>query len=178
VRDEGLAGVIHAGADVLHLFTAGAWIGALLPLSILILFSFRRQTRDEAIITYEGLESFSGIGLTIVAVIVLTGVVNSWFLIGLERWRMLFTTPYGLTLVFKLALFGLMLLLAAGNRFFLSPRLGFVVGTHVAGTDTKGLKVALLWLRRSVLTETVLALLVLAAVAFLGTLEPPISISS
>jgi putative copper resistance protein D len=178
VRDEGLAGVIHAGTDVLHLLTAGAWIGALLPLSILILFSFRRQTRDDAIITYEGLESFSGIGLTIVAVIVLTGVVNSWFLIGLERWRMLFTTPYGLTLVFKLALFGLMLLLAAGNRFFLSPRLGFVVGSHATGTDPTGLKVALVWLRRSVVTETVLALLVLAAVAFLGTLEPPISISS
>jgi putative copper resistance protein D len=178
VRDEGLASGIHAGADVLHLLAAGVWIGALLPLSLLILFSFRKQTRDDALATYVGLESFSGIGLAVVAVIVLTGVVNSWFLIGLERWRMLFTTPYGLTLVFKLALFGIMLLLAAGNRFLLSPRLGYAVGSHDTGAESIKLKTALHSLRTSVLTETVLALLVLAAVAFLGTLEPPISISS
>ena len=174
VRDGGLAGGMHAGADVLHLLAAGVWIGALVPLSILILLSFQKQTREDALATYHGLEHFSGIGLAIVAVIVLTGTVNSWFLIGIERWRMLFTTPYGLTLVFKLALFGLMLLLAAANRFFLSPRLGYAVGNSGTAADPIGLKIALRSLRRSVFTETVLAFVVLAAVAFLGTLEPPI----
>ena len=177
-RDQGLTGGIHLGADILHLFAAGVWIGALVPLSILILLSFRRQTREDALATYEGLESFSGIGLAVVAVLVLTGAVNSWFLIGLERWRALFTTPYGLTLVFKLALFGLMLLLAAGNRFFHSPKLGYALGNRETGTNPVALKMALRSLRSSVLTETVLALLVLATVALLGTLEPPISISS
>ena len=172
VRDHGLTGGIHLGADVLHLLAAGVWIGALLPLSILLVLSLRRQTMGDARATYEGLESFSRLGLAVVAVLVLTGAVNSWFLIGLGQWRALFTTSYGLTLVLKLALFGLMLLLAAGNRFFLSPRLGYIVRNREKGA---GLRIALRALRRNVLTETMLALLVLAAVAFLGTLEPPVA---
>jgi copper resistance protein D len=109
------------------------------------------------------------------SVITYRPINNSWFLIGLGQWRAVFTTAYGLTLVFKLILLGLMLLLAAGNRFFLSPRLGYIVGHRENGADLKGLKMPLQALRRNVLTETMLALLVLAAVAFLGTLEPPIA---
>ena len=178
IRDQGLVGGIHAGADILHLLAAGVWLGALLPLCMLILLSLRTHRVGDAIATYQGLESFSSIGLAVVAVIVLSGVVNSWFLIGIDRWRMLFTTSYGLTLVFKLALFGLMLLLAAGNRFLLSPRLGCAVGSRDTETDPMKLRTALRLLRKSVLIEAVLALLVLATVALLGTLEPPISISS
>ena len=175
VRDHGLTGDIHLGGDVLHLLAAGIWIGALLPLSILIALSLRRQTTEDALATYEGLESFSGIGFAVVTVLVLSGAVNSWFLIGLGQWRALFTTAYGLTLVLKLILFGLMLLLAAGNRFFLSPRLRNIVGHRENGADLNGLKMPLQALRRNVVTETMLALLVLAAVAFLGTLEPPVA---
>lgn len=174
VRDQGSAGTVHTGADVLHLLAAGVWIGALVPLGILILRSLRTQTENDARVTYESLESFSGIGLAVVSVIVLTGLVNSWFLIGLVNWRRLFTTAYGLSLVVKLVLFGFMLILAAANRFVLSPRLGFIVGDSVAGADPVGLAMALRALRRSVLIETFLALLVVGAVALLGTLEPPI----
>jgi putative copper resistance protein D len=167
--DEGWTGALHLGGDVLHLVTAGVWIGALVPLSILILLSLRSQTTGDALATYKGLESFSGIGPAVVAILVLTGAVNSWFLIGIEQWHVLFTSTYGLALVFKLALFGLMLLLAVANRFRLTPRLRTAIQKNEASNTP------LQSLKRSVLAETCLALLVMLAVSWLGTLEPPVS---
>jgi putative copper resistance protein D len=160
---------MHLSGDVLHLLAAGVWIGALVPLSMLVLHSVRTGTDASAKATYRALERFSGIGPAIVAILILTGLVNSWFLIGLENWRELFTTAYGLALIVKLVLFGGMLLLAAANRFWLSPRLGADLTASQSVTE------ALRALRISIFTETVLAGLVLATVALFGTLEPPIA---
>lgn len=169
VRDEGVAGLVHLSGDVLHLLAAAVWIGALAPLSVLILQSLRIGNEFSVRMTYEALETFSGIGPAVVAILILTGLVNSWFLIGLENWRELFTSAYGVALIVKLILFGGMLLLAAVNRFWLSPRLGKNLTASRSGAD------ALRALRVSVSTETALAVLVLAAVALFGTLEPPIA---
>lgn len=167
VRDQGIEGLIHTGGDVLHLISAGIWIGALVPLSLLILRSLRSATEADASAAHAALEKFSGVGPGVVAVLILTGLVNSWFLIGLAQWRELFTSAYGLTLLLKIGLFGGMLLLAAANRFWLSPRLGAALGSSVRKPA------ALRALRNSILSETGLALLVLAVIAVLGTLEPP-----
>jgi putative copper resistance protein D len=59
-----------------------------------------------------------------------------------------------------------MLLLAAANRFRLTPRLA----ARLDSTD--GLESVVAALRLSLLSETALAILVLAAVAWLGTLSP------
>jgi putative copper resistance protein D len=169
IYDAGWAGIVHMGADILHLFAAGVWIGALVPLSILILQSLRSQTANEARAALYGLERFSGIGPAVVAVLVLTGLVNSWFLVGIAQWQSLFTTAYGIGLTLKLGLFGGMLLLAAANRYRLSPKLR-------ADVERRGSPAASLRkLRVSILTETALSFLVLTAVALLGTWEPPVS---
>lgn len=168
-RDQGWPGLLHLGGDVLHLLTAGVWIGALVPLGVLILHSHRAQSEEHARAAHVGLISFSGIGLAVVALLVLTGLINSWFLIGPSHWRALLTTAYGISLIVKLGLFGLMLLLAAANRFRLTPQL------HIVLAGDGSMAAALRSLRTSVVTETVLALLVLGAVAFLGTLAPPVS---
>ena len=70
----------------------------------------------------------------------------------------------GKTLLVKLALFAGMLMLAALNRFQLTPAL---TGTSILSTTLRHL-------RLSLVTETLLALLVIAAVAVLGTLPPPV----
>lgn len=165
--DEGTAGFVHLGGDLFHLLSAGVWIGALLPLSILIAKSFRQGTEADARTTCTALDAFSGIGPAVVAVLVLTGVINSWFLIGPQHVQQLFTTPYGWLLVVKLLFFAGMLVLAAENRFRLSPRLARSLEKNSVHDA------ALLALRRSVLTETALAMLVLLAVSWMGTLEPP-----
>ena len=169
VFNSGLEGFIHTTADILHLTAAGVWIGALMGLGILIWRSVHAQTATNAQTTLESLDRFSGIGPVLVAVLVFTGLVNSWFLIGIARWSALFTTEYGIALTMKLVLFGAMLLLAALNRYRLSPRLR---------TDLKsGLSpiAALRKLRVAVLTEFGLSAFVLAAVAFMGAWEPPIA---
>ncbi len=169
IYDQGLAGIVHTGADVLHLLAAGVWIGALVPLNILVLRSLRAQTAFDARDTYNSLENFSGIGPAAVSVLVLTGLVNSWFLVGVAQWQALFTSTYGLVLTVKLALFGAMLILAAANRYRLSPSLK---ADLERGQSTA---VALRALRASVASETALGFLVLLAVSLMGTLEPPIT---
>ena len=110
----------------------------------------------------ELLMRFSGVGYVAVAVLVVTGVVNSWFLLG--SIEALTSGVYGRLLLLKLALFGGMAALAASNRFWITPRL------HRADADGIGL-----WLhriRRHVAAELALGLLVVAIVAVLGTLQP------
>jgi copper resistance protein D len=70
-----------------------------------------------------GLDRFSAIGSAVIVSLILSGLINSWFLIGVANWRALFTTAYGVALLIKLALFALMLALAAMNRFRWAPRL-------------------------------------------------------
>jgi copper resistance protein D len=168
-RDNGFAGALHLAADVTHLLTAALWVGALVPLSVLVTISFRSRSDLDARMACYGLDAFSGIGLAVVAVLVLSGIMNSWFLIGLAHWRGLFTTAYGVSLLVKLGLFGLMLILAAANRLRFCPSL------NVAVNESDSVKDALRAVRTSVLMETALALSVLAVVAVLGTLEPPVA---
>ena len=149
-------GVLHRVADVLHLLAASAWIGALVMLGYLLV-------RGDADVAYRGLSGFSGVGSIIVATLVLTGVVNTVALTQPRPIMEAIATPYAAVLLVKLLLFVLMLMLAALNRFVLTPRLA-------AATPPSS---AFGRLRLSVGAETVLAVLVIAAVAFLGTMEPP-----
>jgi putative copper resistance protein D len=80
----------------------------------------------------------------------------------------MFTSLYGLLLVAKLLLFGLMLLLAAANRYFLTPSLA-------AAIETGNTSSAIGSLRRSLAIETGCAVTILILVAWLGLLAPPAS---
>ncbi len=155
------------GGDALHLLAAGIWVGALVPLAILSRHSLRTRTTADARATHQALEKFSGIGPAVVSVLILTGLINSWFLIGPAQWRDLFTTVYGWALLAKLALFAGMLGLAAGNRYWLTPRV------KAAIAQNQSLDASHAALRTSVATETGLAFLVLLIVSLLGLLEPP-----
>ena len=77
---------------------------------------------------------------------------------------------YGQLLVAKLVLFGLMLALAASNRFRLTPALGSAVETGQPSVA------AMSALRRSLLVETGLGLALIGVVAVMGTLPPPASL--
>ncbi len=112
------------------------------------------------------LHGFSGIGSALVAVLVATGLVNSWFLVGLDHVRDLLSSTYGILLVLKIAAFTVMLALAASNRVRLTPDLRRAL-------DGGSTEVAIAALRRSVAIEAAAGGLVLALVAVLGTLAPP-----
>ena len=159
--DEGAAGLAHAAADVLHLLAAGVWIGALAGL--LFLLPRRRSGADLAQL-HAALAGFSGVGSMAVAVLLLSGLVNSWFLIGPSRIGDMPSSTYGLLLLAKLALFTGMLALAALNRFRLTPALGASLATDPGP--------AIDALRRSLLLESGAGVLILAVVGWMGAIAP------
>jgi len=166
--DEGATGWVHVAADIVHLLAAGIWVGALLALLLLV---FRRSDlvdRDHLILSHRALDGFSLVGSVTVAAIIVSGMVNSWLLVGPANILKLPESLYGQLLIAKLLLFGAMTALAATNRFRLVP-------AFEASLASEDHAAALAALRRSLAIETGCALAVLALVAWLGTLEPPAS---
>jgi putative copper resistance protein D len=159
----GLSGGLHALADALHLWAAGLWLGALVPLWLLAATAGDEAGIDELT---RGLLRFSAIGPVVVAVLTLSGVINAALLLGPAPWHALFTSDYGRTLLIKLALFALMLLCAAINRYALTPRLSTTRSAPVSRSALRRLR-AVLGL------ETAVAFVLIAAVAWLGALAPP-----
>lgn len=163
--DEGAIGWLHLGADIAHLVAAGAWVGALLYLLLLVARPAARMDADHLRATHRALDGFSHIGTLVVAAIVASGLVNMLLLVGPSNMAALPGTLYGQLLLFKLALFAAMLGLAAANRYRLAPALR----ARIEADDHRGAVVAL---RISLALEATCAATVLALVAWLGTLQP------
>ena len=152
--------VIELSSYIGHVLAAGAWIGGLLPLASLLASRGSGPGDAHASECREALRSFSNFGIFLVWLILLSGVANSVF--RLKFLGDLFSTPYGFVILAKASLFGLMLVAAAVNRWRLMPRLA-------CGENEEAM---LLALRRSILIEQGLAILVLGLAAILGTLAP------
>ena len=162
---EGAGKAVHLVSDIAHGWAAAVWIGALVAFFLLL----RPRTLGSASATalHGALHGFAGLGTVLVAVLIATGLVNSWLLVGPDRIEGLVTTPYGRLLSLKVLLFAAMLVLAALNRFRLTPGLGRVLATPDSQVA------ALAALRKSVAIETAVGVAVLALVAWFGTLAPP-----
>lgn len=165
---ERMPGWGHLGADILHLIASSTWVGALVGLVLLVSRPIARIDRGHLDLTHRALHGFGAVGTIIVATIVVTGLINSWFMVGIGNLASLATTLYGQLLLVKLALFGLMLCLASLNRFRLTP----AFERSITADDHRG---ALGALRKSLAVETVCVTVILAFVAWLGTLDPPTS---
>jgi putative copper resistance protein D len=159
---EGVEGAIQETADVLHLVAAAAWVGALLPLAVLLGAAQGRDPPAVAIARAATLR-FSTLGIVSVAIVLATGIVNSWERVG--GVAALVRTDYGRLLMLKVALFLVMLAVAAVNRLQLTPRL-------VQEPDAAAQQDALRQLRRNALVEAGLGAIILVIVAALGTLPP------
>ena len=77
-------------------------------------------------IAYLATRRFSTLGIASVATLIVTGLLNAWILVG--SFDALIITEYGRLLQVKLALFALMLGLAAVNRLHWTPRLAQASG--------------------------------------------------
>lgn len=159
--DEGWLRFWHFLSDILHLLAAGAWLGALLALVLMVsgrIGDIRLRLIADAV------KRFEWVGTLIVLTVSVTGVMNYLFIVGPRLNGVLFGT-YGLLLAIKVLAFAVMLVLAALNRFHLGPSLQQSLrdGQHLIAANA---------LRRSVVMELALALLIVALVAWLGTLSP------
>ena len=143
--------------DYIHLGASAFWVGALFHLALGIPLVFRSLTPDQRTACLSAtLPRFSVIAALSVVVLIATGLFSAWaqvtILPALE-------TPYGLTLLVKLAIVVPILALGALNLIWVRPNLSR--RDHVGS-----------YLRWFVLSETVLAVLVLASVGVLTSLEP------
>ncbi len=154
----------HLCADVLHLLIAGIWPGGLLP--FLLLFNRTRRRRDQTGVEDSArlVRRFSAISLGSVAVLTLTGLVNSWFLVGSVT--NLVSQPYGRWLLLKLLLFVFAVAIGAVNLFRLKPRL------TRAGFLAQDLGATAVQLKFNVRLELLLGGVVIVVVAILGILPP------
>jgi copper resistance protein D len=161
---DGAAHVVHVIADSAHLLAAGAWFGGLLPLAHVL--AVARRSPADCADAGNALLRFSGMGYIAVGALALSGLINSWYLVGSVS--ALTGSLYGQLLVAKLCLFGAMLALAALNRFWLVPSL---LRENASSQPT----VLFVRLRRHVLDEQVIGLVIVSVVSLLGMMQPAIS---
>ncbi|MGA8398724.1 MAG: copper homeostasis membrane protein CopD, partial [Stellaceae bacterium] len=154
-------GASHEINQMAHLTAAGLWLGGLVPLGVLLRRAVRPDGDDYVALARIALPHFSQIGYVAVALLAITGTVNSVMLVG--SLGAFVTTPYGRLLGVKIGLFLAMVGLALGNRFRLMPRLR---------GPQEAIVVPLRTLARSVLAEQAIGLAILAVVAVLGTWPP------
>ncbi len=156
----GIGGDVHAASDVVHLVTAAAWVGGLIPLLLLI----RPRVEMPSVERFQFIRRFSSLAVLAVAGLAASGVINTWFM--LNGGRDLVTTNYGRLVLLKGALFLAMLAFAGANRLGLTPRLDSTSATSSAQRNA---------LRRiCVFTamEVALGVAVICVVALLGQLPP------
>ena len=145
----GTIGEIHLASDIVHLLGAGAWLGSLPALALLLVYA--RQRRRQRMARHRGASRWPllGAGHARRRGDPISGLINSWML--LSGPRDLIATDYGRLVALKAALFAAMVGIASVNRFYLTPRLA-----------EPG---ALRALTRNSLTETGLGLCVIVFVA-------------
>ncbi|HEX6120286.1 MAG TPA: CopD family protein [Dongiaceae bacterium] len=138
--------------EALHLLAAGAWLGGLAPLYIIV----GAMDPEAALATTR---RFSRLGIVCVVVLAGTILIQGWVLIG--GLPGLIGTDYGLVASVKLILFATLLGFAVVNRFRHMPSLSGAWG----GEGRRRL-------RRSIAAETVVGLCVILAAGVLLTLPP------
>ena len=149
----------HLIADVLHLLVAGFWPAGLLPLALL-LNKLRQTTAPICWNMVAALaHRFSTLSLVSVALLVATGFINSWFLVG--SFSNLLEQTYGRWLLAKIILFGFAVSIGAVNLLRLKPRL-----------TLENAEVTAAQLRFNIRVELFLGVVIVIIVAVLGILPP------
>jgi putative copper resistance protein D len=146
-------GFVGAANDAAHLLTAGFWLGGLAVLAMFV----RRHWTDAASLL-RALRLFSIWGTAVVALLVVTGLINAISILPLSM--MSLHNAYFELLLVKVGLASLMIGLAALNRWHFAPAL------RTGGNQ------ATRHLAFSVGTEILLGFTVVAIVGFLGLMAP------
>jgi putative copper resistance protein D len=146
------------GTDLLHLTSTAIWPAGLIPLWLLL-----KQTAPEAI-KQDILIRFSNVSLVIAPLVGATGILSAYF--RLHAFDPLVTTPYGRYVLLKAVCFFVLIGLGAANRFKLIPGLRRSSECPLLAENWQRL-------RKNILIEQALLIIVLFAVARLGLLAPP-----
>jgi putative copper resistance protein D len=153
--DEGWLGDLHEANDAVHILAASGWIGCLVALVPCLGMLDDPELRRRAC---AALIRFSAVGHVAVALVLVTGVVNTYLVLG--RWPVHFASLFQLLLLGKITLAVGMVTLALVNRYAVVPRL------RVRGAA------AIADLKRLTIAELGVSAGVLALVSLFGLLDP------
>ena len=154
-------------ADATHLFAASIWPTGLLPFALFLGCARRIDGYSHLQPVMATARRFSTVSFLIVGILIATGIINTYFIVG--SFSALVTTHYGRLLCLKLFLFLVILGIAAWNRYRMLPLL-----LLRASTSEKSPVIPLLQrLQSFVMTEFGLAVAVVVVVSILGTTPPP-----
>lgn len=154
-------------ADAAHLFAASVWPAGLLPFALFLGHARRIGDLSRLRPVLAAARRFSEASFVVVAVLITTGIVNAWFIVG--NFSALVATDYGRLLCLKLFLFLLIFCIAAWNRYRLVPLLLL----HGSAPEKSPALPLLQRLQSFVTTEFSLAVAVVLVVSILGTTPPP-----
>lgn len=152
---QGGLGIAHRTNDSIHLIASGFWLGALIPLSYSVAFLADGRLQKHAA---EALNRFSATAVWAVIVVIITGISNTWLVLG--DWPSNLARHYDYLLVIKIGCVAAMIGLALLNRFRFAPQ--------AAAGDRAGIAA----LRLSITAEVLIGGCVLSLVAYFGTLDP------
>ena len=154
--------------DAVHGWATAIWLGGLVMLLALVAPLLAALGPVDRVRMGAGIVvRFSAVAITAVVLLVVTGVYRA--LAEVPALSDLWTTAYGVALLAKLAVFALMLALAAWNRMVLHPRLE----RAALGSASPGARDGLAALAASIRAEIALGAVVMALVAVLVGLMPP-----
>jgi copper resistance protein D len=155
VMGEGWLGDLHEANDAVHILAASGWIGCLVALVPCLNMLDDPELRRPAC---AALIRFSAVGHIAVALVLVTGVVNAYLVLGC--WPVHFASLYQLLLLGKITLAAGMVTLALVNRYVVVPRLRVDGAAATAN------------LKRLTIAELGVAAGVLALVSLFGLLDP------
>jgi putative copper resistance protein D len=161
---EGVAGTLHRVNDALHLLAAGYWLGAIGWFAVLALRVKNEPNRKAAGPLLRMMHDFRAVGLTLVGIVAVTGLLNSYFIMGSNISADLLGTPYAQTLAAKVVLVAAMVAAAA--------RHSGVAKHHVSKAGQLSDQLLMPTVSRTLMTELGLGVAVIAAAALLGMLSP------
>ena len=159
----GSGGYVHLTADLFHLSAAGIWLGGLIPLVLLLRLLRHYDEPEWARIAATAANRFSNIGMIAVGTLLVSGMINAWFLIG--RTVNLTSTDYGRLLGLKIVLFVGMVAVAAVNRLHLMPQFCRAGPPNLMLETTRRLE----W---NAIVEVAVGLSIICIVAVLGITPP------
>lgn len=154
---------IHLAADFLHLIAASLWLGALVPLVLLLVYLWRSQEDGWVSAAAHAGSRFSTLGILAVGILLVSGTINAAFLLG--GTHSLIDTAYGRLLLLKVVLFAAMVSLAGINRQSLLPRLSDHVGIDHGSRTVQRLIC-------SAVAEMALGIAIILIVGMLGIMAP------
>jgi putative copper resistance protein D len=164
LSDAGADRYVHLASDAMHLLAASAWVGALPGLAYVLRYAGDVARPERFSLAVSATQRFSASGTISVSALVMTRLINAWYLVGSVP--ALWGTEYGRLLLWKLLIFATMLVLAAINRLRLTPRL------PTATTIVTPSRNALARLRRNTWLELAGGVAVVGIVAALGLAMP------